>query len=74
MESFKKDFIEELTIELGNYREHISVEVMIDTVVKASKKAGIPSYLALKHFEFTDEEIEKYFNGLCEEQMPMTFI
>lgn len=68
-ESFEMNLVEELTIELAHYPTHMPVEVMIDKVVKASEKAGIPIYLVLKHFKFAGEEIEKYFNNLCEEQM-----
>jgi hypothetical protein len=71
--SFVKTFVKELTAEIERCATHTPVEVMIDTVVKASRKAGINSCIILKYFQFTDEEIEKYFNDLCEEQMVANF-
>jgi hypothetical protein len=68
-DSFAMNLVKELTVELAYYPTHIPVEVMIDKVVKASEKAGIPTYLVLKHFRFADDEIERYFNNLCEEQL-----
>ncbi len=68
-DSFAMNLVKELTIELAHYPTHMPVEVMIDKVVKASEKAGIPTYLVLKHFKFADDEIERYFNNLCEEQL-----
>ena len=65
MESFKKKFLEGLPIELSEeYPTHIPVGTMIEIVFKASKKAGEDSYLVLKHFQFTDEEIRDYFERL----------
>jgi hypothetical protein len=65
MESFKDNFLKELPIELNeDYPTHIPVGIMIELVCKASKKAGKDSYLALKHFRFTDEEIRDYFERL----------
>jgi len=63
------DLVKELTTELDHYPTHIPVEVMIDKVVKASEKAGIPIHMVLKHFKFAEDEIEKYFNSLCEKQL-----
>ena len=71
--SFVKTFVKELTVEIERRATHTPVEVMIDTVVKASRKAGINSCTILEHFQFTDEEIERYFNDLCEEQMVAHF-
>ena len=68
-DSFAMDLVKELTIELEHYPTHMPVEVMIDKVVRASEKAGIPTYLVLKHFKFADDEIERYFNDRCEEQL-----
>jgi len=65
MESFKNKFLEELPVELNeDYPTHISVGTMIEIVFEASKKAGIDSYLVLKHFQFTEEEIRDYFEIL----------
>jgi hypothetical protein len=65
MESFKDNFLKELPIELSeDYPTHIPVGTMIEIVFKASKKAGEDSYLVLKHFQFTDEEIRDYFERL----------
>jgi hypothetical protein len=64
-ESFKKKFSKELPIELNeDYPTHIPVGTMIGIVFEASKKAGIDSYLVLKHFQFTEEEIKDYFERL----------
>jgi hypothetical protein len=64
-ESFKRVFFKELPIELDqDYPTHIPVEKMIEIVFESSKKAGIDSYLALKHFEFTEEEIRDYLERL----------
>ena len=67
MESFKDIFLKELPVELTeDYPTHIPVETMIEIVFKASKKAGEDSYLVLKHFQFTDEEIRGCFERLGE--------
>ena len=67
MESFKDVFSEKLSIELTeDYPTHIPVETMIEIVFKASKKAGKDSYLVLKNFQFTDEEIRDCFERLGE--------
>ena len=64
-ESFKKNFPKELPIELDqDYPTHIPVGTMIEIVFEASKKAGIDSYLVLKHFQFTEKEIRDYFERL----------
>jgi hypothetical protein len=66
MESFKDNFSSELPIELNeDYPTHIPVETMIEIVFKASKKAGKDSYLVLKHFQFSDEEIREYFERIA---------
>ena len=65
--SFKNTFGKELPIELDlNCPTHIPIGEMIDIVIRASIKVGIDSYLALKHFQFTDEEINEYFERLNE--------
>lgn len=64
-ESFKKNFLKELPIELAqDYPTHIPVEKMIEIVFEASEKAGIDSYLVLKHFQFTEQEIKDYFEKI----------
>jgi hypothetical protein len=64
-ESFKRNFLTELPIELDqDYPTHIPVEKMIEIVFEASEKAGIDSYLVLKHFQFTEDEIKDYFKRL----------
>ena len=66
IESFKDNFSKELHIELNeDYPTHIPVETMIEIVFKASRKAGEDSYLVLKHFQFTDEEIRDYFERIA---------
>jgi hypothetical protein len=64
-ETFKDKFNKEIPIELDpDCPTHIQVERMIDLVFEASKKARIESYLVLKHFQFTEEEISDYFERL----------
>jgi Tfp pilus assembly protein PilO len=64
-ESFKYKFNKEISIELDrDCPTHIPVETMIDIVFETSKKAGLDSYLVLKHFQFTEEEIRDYFERL----------
>jgi hypothetical protein len=61
-ESFKKKFMKDLPIEIEEvYPTHVPVHTMMDIVCAASKKIGIDSYVALKHFEFTEEEIKGHF-------------
>jgi|MudIll2142460700_1097286.scaffolds.fasta_scaffold477282_2 hypothetical protein len=61
-ESFKKKFTKDIPIEIEeNYPTHIPVAEMIEIVYAASKKIGIDSYVVLKHFQFTDEEIKACF-------------
>jgi hypothetical protein len=61
-EACKSFFLEEPHIELDqNYPTHIPVEKMIELVFEASKKMGMDSYLVLRDFEFTEEEIKDYF-------------
>jgi len=47
-----------------HYPTHIPVEAMMDMVVMASKRSGLNSRLALKHFQLTDSEIAEYFSTL----------
>jgi hypothetical protein len=64
-ESFKKKFTKDIPIEIEqNYPTHIPVEEMIEIVCVASKKIGIDSYVVLKHFQFTEEEIKAYFQKI----------
>lgn len=61
-ESFKKKFTKDIPIEIAqNYPTHIPVAEMIEIVCAASEKIGIDSYVVLKHFQFTDNEIKAYF-------------
>jgi len=61
-ESFKKKFTKDIPIEIEqDYPAHIPVAEMIEIVCVASKKIGIDSYVVLKHFQFTEEEIKAYF-------------
>ena len=54
-----------LTVTLDeHYPTHIPVEAMMDMVVMASKRSGLNSRLALKHFQLTDDEIGEYFSTL----------
>ncbi len=63
-ESLEEKFLKELCIKLNeDCPTHIPVETMIEIVYKASKKAGKDSYLVLKHFQFTDEEIRNCFEN-----------
>ena len=60
--TFKEKFGKELPIELvPHHPTHIPVEQMMHMVVKASMEGGFDSYLALKHFQFTDNEIKAFF-------------
>lgn len=64
-ESFKDKFNKEISVELDrDCLTHIPVKKMIEIVFEASKKAGMDSYLVLKHFQFTEEEIRDYFERL----------
>jgi len=61
-ESFKKKFTKDIPIEISqDYPTHIPVAEMIEIVCAASKKIGIDSYVVLKHFQFSEEEIKAYF-------------
>jgi len=61
-ESFKKKFTKDIPIEIEqDYPTHMPVAEMIEIVCAASKKIGIDSYVVLKHFQFTEEEIKAYF-------------
>ena len=42
----------------------IFLEHIMDEIVEQSTKAGYDSYSLLKHFQFTDAEIEEYFERL----------
>lgn len=62
-ELFKNTFGKELSRELDlNHPTHIPIEEMIYIVIRAAIKMGIDTYSALKHFQFTDEEIGQYYN------------
>jgi hypothetical protein len=64
-ESFKKKFTKDIPIEIEqNCPTHMPVAEMIEIVCAASKKIGIDSYVVLKHFQFTDEEIKAYFQKI----------
>jgi hypothetical protein len=64
-ESFKKKFTKDIPIEIDQNRPtHMPVAEMIEIVCAASKKIGIDSYVVLKHFQFTDEEIKAYFQKI----------
>jgi hypothetical protein len=64
-ESFKDKFNKEISIEIDrDCPTHIQVERMIEIVFEASKKARMDSYLVLKHFQFTEEEIRDCFERL----------
>jgi len=47
-----------------NFPMPIVLEKIMDEIVGQSTKAGIDSYYLLRHFQFTDEEIEEYFDRL----------
>ena len=47
-----------------DYPTYITTKNFMDIIVEASTKAGIDSYKTLRLFQFTDEEIEKYFNSI----------
>ena len=65
MESFKATFSQELPIELdAGYPTHIPVGAMLEMVFQASKKAGMDSMRVLRHFRFTEAEIEDFFENL----------
>jgi hypothetical protein len=40
---------------------HVTVDETINIILQAATRAGIDSYFILKYFQFTDEEIEEYF-------------
>ena len=61
-ESFKKKFAREP--KHYDYSTNITSKKLIDIIVEASTKAGIDSYKTLRLFEFTDKEIEEYFNRI----------
>ncbi len=64
-ESFKEKFTKDIPIEIGyNYSTHVPIAEMIEIVYTASRTIGIDSYAVLKHFQFTEEEIESYFQRL----------
>jgi hypothetical protein len=49
----------------------IVLEKIMDEIVEQSTKAGIDSYCLLRHFQFTDEEIEEYFDRLGREHVSL---
>jgi hypothetical protein len=60
-DSFREKFSKDIHIEIEqDYPTHISVEEMIEIVYEASEKIGMNSYIVLKHFQFTEEEIKGY--------------
>jgi len=62
-ESFKEKFKKDIPIEIQqDYPTHISVAEMIEIVCAASNKIGIDSYVVLKHFQFTEEEIKAHYS------------
>jgi hypothetical protein len=42
----------------------IFLEKLMDEIVEYATKAGIDSYYLLRHYQFTNEEIEEYFDKL----------
>ncbi len=42
----------------------ILLEKIMDEIVEYATKAGIDSYYLLRHYQFSDEEIEGYFESL----------
>jgi ERCC4-related helicase len=61
IESFRKKFAKDILIEIEqDHPTHIPVEEMIAIVYEASEKIGTDSYIVLKHFQFTEEEIKAY--------------
>jgi hypothetical protein len=63
----KQVFKEKTGKEIGydyNFPMPIVLEKIMDEIVGQSTKAGIDSYYLLRHFQFTDEEIEEYFDRL----------
>jgi hypothetical protein len=42
----------------------ILLEHIMDEIVEQATKIGLDSYTLLKHFQFTEEEIEEYFERL----------
>lgn len=64
-ESFRNKFGILLSLTLDeHYPTHIPVEAILDMVVMASKRSGLNSRMALKHFQLTDDEIAEYFSTL----------
>lgn len=64
-ESFKKKFMKNIPLEIEeDYPTHVSISEMINIVCAASKKIGLDSYVVLKHFQFTEEEIKDHFQKL----------
>jgi hypothetical protein len=60
--SFKKKFAKDIPIQVDqDYPTHISVEKMLEIVYEASKKTGVDSYVVLKHFQFTGDEIKSFY-------------
>ncbi len=64
-ESFKKKFMKDIPLEIEeDYPTHVAISEMINIVCAASKKIEIDSYMVLKHFQFTEEEIKDHFQKL----------
>ena len=42
----------------------IFLEKLMDEIVEYATKAGIDSYYLLRHYQFTNKEIEEYFDKL----------
>ena len=60
--SFKRKFTRDIPIQIeDDFPTHVAVSEMMEIVCAASKKIGIDSYTALRHFQFTETEIEEYF-------------
>jgi len=53
--------------EMGyDYSSHVPIllEKIMDEIVEFATKTGVDSYYLLRHYQFTDEEIEGYFDEL----------
>jgi hypothetical protein len=63
-ESFKKKFTKDIPFEIEeNYPTHVPINEMMEIVCAASQKIGMDSYVVLKHFKFTEEEIRHHFHN-----------
>lgn len=64
-ESFKEKFKKDIPIEIEQgCPTHIPVTEMIEIVCAASNKIGMDSYVVLRHFQFTEEEIKAHYSVL----------